>query len=131
MLFNLWQLALLGVVLALLMGLTLGLSLGTLFSALLRRRRRYVLDGIAGMAGFLAGFLLHAAGINFAIQVNGEVVGWQTGISWPRVRLWVFDHELLTEIIGCAVSLLIGRVLAGAAAQLRDLRARRLARLSA
>jgi hypothetical protein len=128
MLFNLWELAPLGALLASLMGFILGLSFGTLLSALLRSRRRYALDGTAGTAGFLAGFLLHAMSTEFAIEVNGEVVGWQAGASWPRLRRWVFGHEFLTEIVACVVCIALGRALAGAAAQLTASRARRNAR---
>ena len=114
-----WQIGLFGAALALPIGFFLGLSLGTLFSVFVRRRHRYALDGIAGMIGFLAGCWLSAASARFAIELNGTVVGWQQGASWPLLRAWAYDHGFLASIIGCAAGVALGRVLALAAAQRR------------
>jgi hypothetical protein len=124
-----WQIGLFGAALALLAGLFLGLSPGILFSSALRRRRRCALDGIAGAAGFLAGSCLSAVSRNFAVELNGAVVGWQPGIRWPRLRAWAPEHGLLAAIIGCVVCLVLGRVFAGAAAHLLALRAGRHAKI--
>jgi len=114
-----WQVGLLGVVLVLLTGFFLGLSLGTLFSAAFRRKRRYVLDGITGMIGFLGGSSLSAESRKFAVELNGAVVAWQAGACWPRLRTWAIEHGLIAAIISCMVCIALGRVLAGAAAHVR------------
>ena len=117
-----WQIGLLGTLLALSIGSLLGLSLGFLLSAALRLRRRYALDGIAGMVGTLAGFWLSAASRKFAVELNGAVVGWQPGAPWPRLRAWAFGHGLLVAIVGCAVCVALCRALASATARLGALR---------
>jgi len=118
-----WQIGLLGVVLVLLTGFFLGLSLGTLFSAAFRRKRRYVLDGITGMIGFLGGSSLSAESRKFAVELNGAVVAWQAGACWPRLRTWAIEHGLIAAIISCMVCIALGRVLASATAQVRALQA--------
>jgi hypothetical protein len=118
-----WQIGLLGVVLVLLTGFFLGLSLGTLFSAALRPKRRYVLDGIAEMIGFLGGSWLSAGSRNFAVELNGAVVAWQAEACWPHLRMLAIEHGLIAAIISCMVCIALGRVLASATAQVRALQA--------
>jgi hypothetical protein len=120
-----WQIGLLAALLALSMGLLLGLSLGTLFSAALRRRRRYALDGASGMVGAMAGLWLSVASGKFAVELNGAVVGWQTGAHWPRLRTWASGHALFVAIVGCVVCIALGRALATATVRLRALKAAR------
>jgi hypothetical protein len=71
------------------------------------------------MTGFMAGSWLSTMSGNFAIELNGVVVGWQPGACWPRLRAWAFEHSLFAEIIGCVICIALGRAFAGAAAKLR------------
>lgn len=114
-----WQIGLLAVGLVLLMGLFLGLALGTLLSAALRRKRRYMLDGIAGMAGCLGAYWLSATSAVYAVQLNGVVVGWPSGTRWPSLWAWALEHGLLSAIIGCVLCIALGRALASGADRLR------------
>jgi ABC-type dipeptide/oligopeptide/nickel transport system permease component len=119
-----WQIGALGAALAAFVGLVLGLSFGVVLSAALRRRRRYLLDGIAGGVGFLGASWLSAASGKFAIELNGAVVGWQPGTPWPGLRAWAFEHAFLAAIIGCLICVALTSVAAAVADHLREPRDR-------
>jgi hypothetical protein len=122
-----WQIGLLGTALALAAGFLLGLSLGALSSVVLRWKRRYVLDGIAGMVGFLGALSLSAMSSEYAVELNGALVGWQRGTRWPSLRAWALGHGLLAAVIACIVCVALGRALASVADHVKPSRGLRRA----
>ena len=77
------------------------------------------------MVGAMTGIWLSAASGKFSVELNGAVVGWQTGAHWPRLRTWTSEHALFVAIIGCAVCITLGRALAAATGRLRAFKAAR------
>jgi len=106
-----WQLGALAIAFALIAGALLGISAG-LLATLVGARRRVPPDAASGAIGFLAGCFLSSQTHDFAIEVNGVIVGWQPGHQWLGLRPLICEHGILTALIACLSLLALSRVLA-------------------
>jgi hypothetical protein len=99
-------LGIIGLAFMVVMGAATGLLISALGKRVLRvQQANYITDCIFGAAAFLVGFWIAAMAADYAIEMNGRVLGWRQGGDWFGLRWWIMGHTLTAQVL--VASLLI------------------------
>jgi hypothetical protein len=89
-------------------GLTLVALAGVLFGwtvCFLAKRIRvsgwptYGVNIIVSVVGFLVGAYCHLIAYEHAVELNGQIIGWNSGGTWLGLRYWILQHTLAAQMV--------------------------------